>query len=157
MLCRELCLFRSGDQQRAHLLFNVPKSGNYHLLLGVCDPSVHNAHISGQMVAMSSYGHLPGSISGMLPFMKIMAVLFSVLLFVWIYRCCSFRKELMSVHLLIFVMLIALIADCVGQVWSLSLFNKNGAYNYSVTVLSLVVSSFTRALARCIALALVLG
>ena len=43
----------------------------------------------------------------MLPFMKIMAVVFSVLLCIWIYRCCSYRKELMSVHLLIFVVLTA--------------------------------------------------
>ena len=106
---------------------------------------------------MSFYGHLPGSSAGMLPFMKIMAVVFSVLLCIWIYRCCSYRKELMSVHLLIFVVLTALIADCVGQVWSMSLFNENGVYSQSITILSLITSAFTRALSRCIALALVLG
>ena len=89
--------------------------------------------------------------------MKIMAVVFSVLLCIWIYRCCSYRKELMSVHLLIFVVLTALIADCVGQVWSMSLFNENGVYSQSITILSLITSAFTRALSRCIALALVLG
>ena len=109
----------SGEKQSIVLHYDVPKEGKYWLLIGMCDPDTQNVMLNGTAIVMNPYGHIPARMYGVLPFTKFVLFAYTILMVVWISRCCSYRKELMSVHVMITVVLGVFLFDTIVKLINL--------------------------------------
>lgn len=116
----------------------------------MCDPDTQNLMINGTAVVVSPYGHLPARMYGILPFTKFVLFAYTILTVVWIARCCWYRKELMSVHVMITVVLIIFLFDTIVKLISLLDYNTEGTYTPGITIFSLVTTAATHTVARCL-------
>ena len=137
--------------------YAVPKEGKYYFFFGSCDPTSHNIRISGNTTVMTSFGQLPGRSYGLLPFLKLLLLGYSVLLVSWISRCFFYRKELMSVHVIIFFLILFLLFDTLLRIVNLTAYNINGVYTPFISFFSVLFSTATSTLSRCLAIVLMLG
>ena len=137
--------------------YDVPEEGKYYFFFGSCDPTSHNIRISGNTTVMTSFGHLPGRSYGLLPFSKLLLLGYAILLVIWISRCFFYRKELMSVHVFIFSLLLLLFFDTLLRIINLRTYNNNGVYTTFISFFSILFSTATSTLSRCLAVVLMLG
>ena len=75
---------------------------------------------------------------------------YTILTIVWVVRCCSYRKELMSVHVMITVVLVTFLLDVIMKLMMLTSYNANGEYPMKLTILSLCITAATHSVARCL-------
>lgn len=139
------------------LHYDVPAEGKYYMLLAFCDSSTVNLNVTGHVVAMNPYGHFPARLYGLIPFTRCLCFLSAALLGFWLYRCNAYRKELMSVHIMIIAVLVVFTIDSLLKLWNINTFNKNGTYTTYITVISLVFDSVTRVVGRCLTLMVTMG
>ena len=137
--------------------FDVPKEGKYWIVLGLCDPDTSNVKVSGKAVIMNPYGHIPARMYGIIPFTKWVLLIYTALFLAWIIRCCWYRKELMSVHVMITVVVGTFLFDTVIRLLMLSNFNHEGVYDRKITMFSLFITSATHTVARCLIIMVAMG
>ena len=141
-------LIDRGENRTVNVHFDVPKEGKYWIVLGLCDPDTSNVKVSGKAVIMNPYGHIPARMYGIIPFTKWVLLIYTALFLAWIIRCCWYRKELMSVHVMITVVVGTFLFDTVIRLLMLSNFNHEGVYDRKITMFSLFITSATRTVAR---------
>ena len=137
--------------------FDVPKEGKYWIVLGLCDPDTSNVKVSGKAIIMNPYGHIPARMYGIIPFTKWVLLIYTALFLAWIIRCCWYRKELMSVHVMITVVIGTFLFDTVIRLVMLSNFNHEGVYDRKITMFSLFITSATHTVARCLIIMVAMG
>ena len=147
----------SGEKQSFVLHYDVPKEGKYWILIGMCDPYTSNTVINGTAIVMNPYGHIPARLYGILPFTKFLLLAYTVLVVVWIARCCWYRKELMSVHIMITVVLGIFLFDTIVKLISLVDYNAEGVYSQGITLFSLITTAITHTVARCLTIMVAKG
>lgn len=130
--------------------YDVPKEGKYWIIVGLCDPDTQNVKVYGTVTAMNPYGHIPARMYGILPFTKFILIAYTILTIVWVVRCCAYRKELMSVHVMITVVLVTFLLDVIMKLMMLTSYNANGEYPMKLTILSLCITAATHSVARCL-------
>ena len=151
-------LIRSDNSDSSVWLhYDVPAEGKYYMLLAFCDSSTANLNVTGHVVAMNPYGHFPARLYGLIPFTRWLCFLSAASLVVWLYRCNTYRKELMSVHGMITAVLVVFIVDSLLKLWNINTFNKKGVYTMYITIISLVFDSITRVVGRCLTLMVTMG
>ena len=136
-------LIHRGENRTVNVHFDVPKEGKYWIVLGLCDPDTSNVKVSGKAVIMNPYGHIPARMYGIIPFTKWVLLIYTALFLAWIIRCCWYRKELMSVHVMITVVVGTFLFDTVIRLLMLSNFNHEGVYDRKITMFSLFITSAT--------------
>ena len=120
------------------------------MVVGLCDPDTQNVRLEGSTTILSLNGHLPARLAGIIPFSKFVVVAYTILMIIWVTRCCWYRKELMSVHIMITVVLSIFLFDVILRLCSLLYYNSEGEYNRFLTLFSLIITSATHAVARCL-------
>jgi len=123
----------------------------------MCDPYTSNTVINGTAIVMNPYGHIPARLYGILPFTKFLLLAYTVLVVVWIARCCWYRKELMSVHIMITVVLGIFLFDTIVKLISLVDYNAEGVYSQGITLFSLITTAITHTVARCLTIMVAKG
>ncbi|CBK21790.2 uncharacterized protein [Blastocystis hominis] len=146
-----------GENRTVNVHFDVPKEGKYWIVLGLCDPDTSNVKVSGKAVIMNPYGHIPARMYGIIPFTKWVLLIYTALFLAWIIRCCWYRKELMSVHVMITVVVGTFLFDTVIRLLMLSNFNHEGVYDRKITMFSLFITSATHTVARCLIIMVAMG
>ena len=139
-----------GETKTVNVRYDVPKEGKYWIVVGLCDPDTQNVKVYGTVTAMNPYGHIPARMYGILPFTKFILMAYTILTIVWVVRCCSNRKELMSVHVMITVVLVTFLLDVIMKLMMLTSYNANGEYPMKLTILSLCITAATHSVARCL-------
>ena len=150
-------LTRSGQNRTVGVHFDVPKEGKYWMVIGLCDPDTSNVAVSGKAIVMNPYGHIPARMYGILPFTKLLLIVYTVLLMGWIVRCCWYRKELMSVHMMITVVVATFFFDTVARLVMLVSFNNEGVHDTKITLFSLATTAATHTVARCLMIMVAMG
>lgn len=150
-------VMNSGEKQSVVLHYDVPKEGKYWLLIGMCDPDTQNVMLNGTAIVMNPYGHIPARMYGVLPFTKFVLFAYTILMVVWISRCCSYRKELMSVHVMITVVLGVFLFDTIVKLINLLDYNSEGTYTPGITIFSLTTTATTHTVARCLTIMVAMG
>lgn len=64
---------------------------------------------------------------GLLDFMRALTAVYTVLMLVWTAKCCQYRRELMSIHVLISAALLLLALDALAHWAALAAYNADGA------------------------------
>lgn len=146
-----------GEKQLINIGYDVETEGKYYLTIAFCDPQVHNIQLSGSSVVMNPYGHLPGRVYGLLPFSRVLLAVYIVLVMIWVVKCCSYRHELMSIHVIISVLLVLVAFGTLLHIANLKLYNEESSYSYLVTLLSLVTDSLVSSLMRCLVIVIAMG
>ena len=141
---------RSGEKKMVNVRYDIPKEGKYWIVVGLCDPDTQNVMVSGTVTAMNPYGHIPARMYGIMPFTKFILIAYTILTLVWIVRCCAYRKELMSVHVMITVVLVTFLVDVIMKLMMLTSYNTNGEYPMKLTIISLCITAATHSVARCL-------
>lgn len=137
--------------------YDVPVEGKYYMILAMCDPSTANFNITGDTMVMNPYGHIPARLYGTLPFTRVLLNIYVILVIIWLFRCIRYANQLMSVHYVISIVLVAFLIDVIVKWKNLNAYNSTGTYVTSITVISLFVSAVTRAVARCLTLIIAMG
>ena len=150
-------LIYSGDEREVSTRLNVPTEGKYWMVVGLCDPDTQNIVLRGTTTVMNPYGHIPARMYGIIPFTKCIMVAYPILMIFWVVRCCWYRNELMSVHIMITVVLAIFLFDVILRLASLLYYNSEGEYNKFLTMTSLVITSATHAVARCLTVMVAMG
>lgn len=150
-------LIASGEEREVSTRLNVPEGGKYWMVVGMCDPDTQNILLNGKTTVMNPYGHVPARMYGIIPFTKMIIVAYTILMIFWIVRCCWYRNELMSVHIMITVVLAIFLFDVILRLASLTYYNSEGEYNKMLTMISLVTTSSTHAVARCLTVMVAMG
>lgn len=151
----ELDFFK--DERTVIMTSEIEEEGKYYVVIGSCDPLTRNVVVSGSVTAVNSYGHLPARLYGLYPFLRWILGIYIILLVVWIVRCCIYRRELMSVHLMIFLVLFLSVIDLILRQLNLSHFNTSGEYSYSLTLVSLFASALNSTVSLCLTIAIAKG
>ena len=146
-----------GQNRTVGVHFDVPKEGKYWMVIGLCDPDTSNVAVSGKAIVMNPYGHIPARMYGILPFTKLLLIVYTVLLMGWIVRCCWYRKELMSVHMMITVVVATFFFDTVARLVMLVSFNNEGVHDTKITLFSLATTAATHTVARCLMIMVAMG
>ena len=135
----------------------IEEDGKYYVVIGSCDPGSKNVAVSGTITAVNYYGHLPGRQYGLYPFLRWILFLYLLLLVIWLIRCCVYHRELLSVHKMISLVLILAIIDVFLRQLNLAHFNDSGDYSFSLTFVSLFVSTLDTTVSLCLAIAIAKG
>ena len=139
------------------LHYEIPKEGKYYMVLAMCDATTSNVNITGETLVMNPYGHVPARLYGLIPFTNWLLVAYSVLLVAWAARCMKFSKELMSVHKMISLALSIFWVDTLIRLINIKSYNIHGTYITSITIISLIISAVTRAVARYLTIMVAMG
>lgn len=131
--------------------------GKYYAVVAMCDPSTTNLNLTGDITVMNPYGHLPARLYGMLPFTRLLLFGYSILTLFWIYRCVRYYKEMMSVHYIISAVVGVLWIDTFVKMMNLNVYNERGYYMTMISMMSIFISTGTRAIARCLTLLVAMG
>lgn len=97
-----------------NLTKDITQSGVYLLVFSNCGQK-DSIKISGDVVVRNPYGYLPGNDYYKWPFHSLLIGCYSVLIGIWLFRCCLFRKQLFSIHLLIGLVLVTALVE--GVLW----------------------------------------
>lgn len=127
------------------------------MVLGMCDISTSNFNLTGEVVAMNPYGHLPGRMYGLLPFTRYLLFGYLILCLFWLLKCVNFHSQLMSVHYLIFMVLVIFLIDTLLRLHNYTIYNKLGQHDQTWTLVAIVISALARTVGRAVVLLVVMG
>lgn len=150
-------LMASGKKMLLNSRYNVKRDGQYYVVVAFCNPATKNAVLSGQTAALNPHGHLPAGVFGLLDFMRALTAVYTVLMLVWTAKCCQYRRELMSIHVLISAALLLLALDALAHWAALAAYNAEGAAARVGTALTVLLDALTSALLRCLVLVIAVG
>ena len=125
--CQRRSLMASGKKMLLNSRYNVKRDGQYYVVVAFCNPATKNAVLAGQTAALNPHGHLPAGVFGLLDFMRALTAVYTVLMLVWTAKCCQYRRELMSIHVLISAALLLLALDALAHWAALAAYNADGA------------------------------
>ena len=155
---RQRCsLMASGKKMLLNSRYNVKRDGQYYVVVAFCNPATKNAVLAGQTAALNPHGHLPAGVFGLLDFMRALTAVYTVLMLVWTAKCCQYRRELMSIHVLISAALLLLALDALAHWAALAAYNADGAAARVGTALTVLLDALTSALLRCLVLVIAVG
>ena len=147
----------SGKKMLLNSRYNVKRDGQYYVVVAFCNPATKNAVLAGQTAALNPHGHLPAGVFGLLDFMRALTAVYTVLMLVWTAKCCQYRRELMSIHVLISAALLLLALDALAHWAALAAYNADGAATRVGTALTVLLDALTSALLRCLVLVIAVG
>ena len=150
-------LMASGKKMLLNSRYNVKRDGQYYVVVAFCNPATKNAVLAGQTAALNPHGHLPAGVFGLLDFMRALTAVYTVLMLVWTAKCCQYRRELMSIHVLISAALLLLALDALAHWAALAAYNAEGAAARVGTALTVLLDALTSALLRCLVLVIAVG
>lgn len=150
-------LMASGKKMMLNSRYNVKRDGQYYVVVAFCNPATKNAVLAGQTAALNPHGHLPAGVFGLLDFMRALTAVYTVLMLVWTAKCCQYRRELMSIHVLISAALLLLALDALAHWAALAAYNAEGAAARVGTALTVLLDALTSALLRCLVLVIAVG
>ncbi|KAM7456461.1 hypothetical protein BLSTO_02781 [Blastocystis sp. subtype 1] len=150
-------LMASGKKMLLNSRYNVKRDGQYYVVVAFCNPATKNAVLAGQTAALNPHGHLPAGVFGLLDFMRALTAVYTVLMLVWTAKCCQYRRELMSIHVLISAALLLLTLDALAHWAALAAYNADGAATRVGTALTVLLDALTSALLRCLVLVIAVG
>lgn len=150
-------LMASGKKMLLNSRYNVKRDGQYYVVVAFCNPATKNAVLAGQTAALNPHGHLPAGVFGLLDFMRALTAVYTVLMLVWTAKCCQYRRELMSIHVLISAALLLLALDALAHWAALAAYNADGAAARVGTALTVLLDALTSALLRCLVLVIAVG
>lgn len=137
--------------------YKVKKDGKYYVVISFCDPKARNTLFSEQTTTLNRYGHLPAGIYGLLGFTRLLTFVYTVLFLVWVVKCCQYRRELMSIHVLISFVLFFLTLDALSHCLTLAAYNADGTSSSFGTALTVLLDALVNALLRCVVLVIAIG
>lgn len=141
-----------GQKISRSLSYTIQSEGKYYIAIGACSPETRNLQIKGSSQAVNPYGHVPGRMYGMIGFWKIFVGVYVGLCIIWLSRVFKYFKELMSIHVLITVVLLVFTLSSILTVCNLTLLNNEGVYQPLVSTLTILVTSLSYTLLRCLLL-----
>ena len=150
-------LMASGKKMLLNSRYNVKRDGQYYVVVAFCNPATKNAVLAGQTAALNPHGHLPAGVFGLLDFMRALTAVYTVLMLVWTAKCCQYRRELMSIHVLISAALLLLALDALAHWAALAAYNADGSAARVGTALTVLLDALTSALLRCLVLVIAVG
>lgn len=150
-------LMASGKKMMLNSRYNVKRDGQYYVVVAFCNPATKNAVLAGQTAALNPHGHLPAGVFGLLDFMRALTAVYTVLMLVWTAKCCQYRRELMSIHVLISAALLLLALDALAHWAALAAYNADGSAARVGTALTVLLDALTSALLRCLVLVIAVG
>ena len=127
------------------------------MVLAMCDASSSNFNITGESIVMNPYGHLPGRLYGMLPFTRLLLLLYLVVCAFWLVRCIQFRYELMNVHCMISIVLGLFFIDTAIKLVELNSYNSIGVHPPILTIVSILIGALTRSVTRALTMVVTMG
>ena len=127
------------------------------MIVGMCDPDTQNVLLNGRTIIVNPYGHIPARMYGIFPFTKLLVMVYTLLVIVWLVRCCWYRKELMSVHIMVTTVLGTFLFDVIVRLINLYNYNEEGEYTIRLTMFSLIITSLTHTVARCLTIMIAKG
>ena len=89
------------EETRMSLRHTIEKEGLYYVMVGRCQAKTSNVALSGYSAAKNTYGELPATLYGELPFNSVLIGLFSLGLLYWMITCYRHAKSILSVHRII--------------------------------------------------------
>ena len=89
------------EEMRMSLHLAIEKEGLYYVMVGSCQTKTSNIALNGYSEAKNTYGELPATLYGELPFNLVLIGLFSLGLLYWVITCYRHAKSILSVHRII--------------------------------------------------------
>lgn len=150
-------MIRSGTKKSFQLESEITETGKYIVLVAVCDSTVDNIQITGEVEVLNPYGYLPAKRYGTLAFSYALLILYFVFSLYWIIRCAYYRSQVMMVHNIIGYVLavrtITIFLNCID----VSILNRYGSYFHLLRVGTLVMEAASSTLARTLIVLLSIG
>lgn len=147
----------NGETKTLDLHYNIPTTGQYLMVVGICDAQPKNILLQGSTIAMNPYGHLPGAHYGKLPFEGYLVVIYAVLIFLWFIRCFYYRTEMMSIQYIVSMVLVIFAIENLFDYINLMNYNQVGELDYTMNMIGLIISTLTRTLSRILTLEISMG
>mmetsp|Transcript_10322 Transcript_10322/g.16896 ORF Transcript_10322/g.16896 Transcript_10322/m.16896 type:complete len:530 (-) Transcript_10322:544-2133(-) len=136
---------------------NIKKSGEYVLLMALCDDSAMPVIIDGAVESVDPYGYVPADQFGSMPFNLALSLAYLIVALTWATLCFWYSDQLMPLQMWISaVMFIAMIETTMLYVHFVD-WNEEGVPTSTITVVALFFGALKRALSRILIMFVSLG
>ena len=142
---------------RMSLHLTIEKEGLYYVMVGSCQAKTSNIALNGYSEAKNTYGELPATLYGELPFNLVLIGLFSLGLLYWVITCYRHAKSILSVHRIIKYILISCVVECIAYRVNALTLNSKGSSVPALNLLSILTHFTSQGLLRLLLLCIASG